>query len=99
MISLKEIEKLASLARIEIKDEEKENFQKEIGSILNYIEQIKIATGEKTERQKEAIRNVFREDKNPHKVELFLNDILSEAPMRDGDYFKVKKIIKGHDPA
>jgi len=46
MIEIKDIEKLAELSRINISNEEKEVFAGEIESILNYVDQIKLATGE-----------------------------------------------------
>lgn len=40
MITREEIENLASLARIELGDEEKKNLQKDVGAILEYVSQI-----------------------------------------------------------
>ena len=41
MIEIKDIEKLAELSRINVADEEKQVFLKDIESILNYVDQIK----------------------------------------------------------
>jgi Asp-tRNA(Asn)/Glu-tRNA(Gln) amidotransferase C subunit len=44
-------------------------------------------------RPKELVRNVLREDANPHESATFTEAILKNAPSRQGDYFKVKKIL------
>lgn len=94
MITAKEIENLANLARIKIEDDEKQELTKEIDSILSYVDQIKKATID-TDFTPIAgvVRNVFREDS----VESISNDdrkkILDEAPDREGEYIAVKKII------
>jgi aspartyl-tRNA(Asn)/glutamyl-tRNA(Gln) amidotransferase subunit C len=94
MISAKDIEKLASLARIKIEENEKEQFGKEIDSILGYVNQIKEAkvSLDQSERVGD-IKNVLREDVHPHESGVNKEKLLSEAPSREGDYVKVKKIL------
>jgi aspartyl/glutamyl-tRNA(Asn/Gln) amidotransferase C subunit len=41
MLEIKDIEKLAKLARIELTDEEKEKLLKEVDPILGYVAQLK----------------------------------------------------------
>ena len=90
-----EVLKLAKLARIEIGDEEAESLTQEIGSILNYISEIKSAdvSGVEVKAEDFILKNVFREDIEPHKTGEFSEAILSQAPSREGNYFKVKKIL------
>lgn len=94
MISEKDIEKLAELSRIEISPEEKAGFAKEIDSILAYVGQIQEA---KTSDDKTEIilplRNVFREDKEPHETGKFTDELLKEVPKTENGYVKVKKIL------
>lgn len=94
MIEVKDIEKLAELARIKIDDSEKKELAKEMGSILTYIDQIKDATVDMDHTPKlGAVHNVFREDTV---VTTSLEDretLLKEAPDREGDFIAVKKII------
>ncbi len=94
MIEVKDIEKLAELARIKVEDSEKKELTKEISSILTYIDQIKEATVNIDHTPiAGAVHNVFREDiavtTSPEDREA----LLKEAPQREGDFIAVKKII------
>ena len=96
MINTQDIEKLAKLARISITEEEKSGLVKEIGSILAYVDEIKQVTKTSKEDRSEeigAVYNVMREDSNPHQSGIYTEKILNEAPKREGDYVKVKKIL------
>ncbi len=96
MIQLKDIEKLAELSRLEIPEEEKAGFQKDLDAILAYVSQIEDANikTEKMEKSDGAlVNNVMREDSTPHETGIFTDDILAEAPSREGNYLKVKKIL------
>ncbi len=94
MITVKEIENLANLARIKLDESEKQSLTKEIDSILNYIDEIKKATVNiDFEPTVGAVNNIYREDS----LESISSDtreaILNEAPDREGDFVAVKKII------
>ena len=96
MINTQDIEKLAKLARISVTEEEKGGLVKEIGSILAYVDEIKKVTKTSKEDKSEEIGvvyNVMREDSNPHQSGIDTEKILNEAPKREGDYLKVKKIL------
>ena len=93
MISTQDIEKLAELARIELRPEEKETLAREIGGILGYIDQIKTAGSKEVAREKESVRNVFRDDENPHETGINTDALVSEFPRKEGNYLKVKKIL------
>lgn len=98
-IGEKEIEKLANLARIKFSEEEKKELGKDIESILGYVSEIQkvsldISTKVKPlSLQGSDICNVMREDTEPHKSGIYTEKILNEAPKREGDYVKVKKIL------
>ncbi len=94
-ITVEEIRKLASLARIKLSAEEEESLVKDMGNILGYVEQIKEVSGtlDSQEHTKERTRNVMREDANPHESGAFTEALLAEAPMRKDQYVKVKKIL------
>ncbi len=89
-----DIEHLAKLARIEVKDDEATALAEDITSILGYVSEIEEITGNSTgEKKVGALFNVMREDENPHEAGIFTEDLLNLAPKRDGQYLKVKKII------
>lgn len=94
MITVKEIEKLAELARIKIDDSEKQDLTKEIDSILTYIDQIKEATANIDHTPTpSALHNVMREDVSRDISNEDRERILNEAPYREGEFVAVKKII------
>jgi aspartyl-tRNA(Asn)/glutamyl-tRNA(Gln) amidotransferase subunit C len=95
MIDIKEIEKLAALSRLAVSPEEKEALRKDIDSILGYIDQIKKATvsGVVLTQEIPDVRNIMREDTDPHESGLFTEDLLAAAPAREKNYLKVKKIL------
>ena len=95
MLEIKDIEKLATLARIDIPEEEKEGLVGEISSILSYVEQIQKISGTNADasQEKPPLKNVFREDTNPHLSNEFTADLLEEVPRKQDGYVKVKKIL------
>ncbi len=94
MITVTEIEKLASLARIKIDDSEKQSLAKEIDSILSYVDQIKTATVDIDHTPVPGVvHNVFRPDISKTLLKEDREGILNEAPDREGDFIAVKKII------
>lgn len=92
-MEIKEVENLAKLCRIELKEEEKKSFSKEISSILNFIEQIQEVEIENFNSDTGFLKNVMREDEAPYEGGLFTDVLLAEAPERQDNYVKVKKIF------
>jgi aspartyl-tRNA(Asn)/glutamyl-tRNA(Gln) amidotransferase subunit C len=78
MITIKDVEHVAKLARLELSEEEKVKFSKQLGDILKYVEQMNEVDTSGLEPMSQAIdlSNVMRED----------------APDIEGDFFKVPKI-------
>jgi aspartyl-tRNA(Asn)/glutamyl-tRNA(Gln) amidotransferase subunit C len=94
MLEIKDIEKLAKLARIDLTEEQKQTYLKEIGSILGYVDQIKSAVlkaGE--ERKLPELRNVARSDDNANESGASTAAVVAEFPRKEGEYMKVKKIL------
>lgn len=86
---------LAKLARIEIGDEEAKSLSHEFDAILKYVGEVK---GVKvsplvSDSQGETLNNIMREDTNPHESGMYTEKILEQAPAREGNYIKVKKIL------
>ena len=100
-ISEKDVNNLATLARIKMEPSEVAEIAKDLESILQYIDTIKKATtggaGKQAERGQAAsdfaVRNVVREDEARETVGEDRERLLSSAPKREGDFIAVKKIL------
>ena len=92
MISKKDVEHVAKLARLELTEEEKEKFTNQLGDILEYINQLNEVNTENVEPMAHPlpIVNVMREDK----IEKYdnLEAMLKNAPEEEDGYYKVPKI-------
>ncbi len=95
-ITTTEIEKLANLSRIKISDEEKVTFANQIGSILEYVNQIKeVVSDTKRSIVKESYphRNSMREDVANRDVLKDPQVLVESAPASQNGFVKVKKIL------
>ena len=91
-ITTQDIEKLARLARIEVKDDEKLTFKNDLNSIFKYISEIQeVALDQEVIVHTHV--NVFREDVVTNESGQYTNDILEQAPNRKDNYFKVEKVL------
>ena len=94
MLEIKDIEKLAKLARIELTQEEKQAYLKDMSAILGYVDQLKevvAKTGE--ERKVGNLRNVMRVDEVKENAGENAETIIAEFPQSEKNYLKVKKIL------
>jgi aspartyl-tRNA(Asn)/glutamyl-tRNA(Gln) amidotransferase subunit C len=88
------IEKLARLSRLSFDADEKEEIKSDLQKMISFVEKLNeldLSNVEPLIHVSEAV-NVFREDViqgSISKEEAFQN-----APMHDGSYFKVPKVIK-----
>lgn len=84
---------IAELARIELEAGEVEKFQKNLSTVLEYVEALKTVDTEGLEEvsQVTGLINVQREDR-PVEAEN-REEIFSQAPEIKDDYFKVKAIL------
>jgi aspartyl/glutamyl-tRNA(Asn/Gln) amidotransferase C subunit len=99
-IEIKDVEKLAALARITIPADQVEKVRKDIETILAYVGQINEAndlgadvTLAPSERYGSGVKNVLREDINPHESGQYTGVLLSAAPKTEKGFVRVKKII------
>ena len=92
-IELKDIEHLAGLARIAVSDNEKKTLQHDLEDILAYVSQISNEGYDIGMPEVGEPRNVMRADDEPHESGMFTEDILAQAPVRDGNRVFVKKIL------
>jgi aspartyl-tRNA(Asn)/glutamyl-tRNA(Gln) amidotransferase subunit C len=96
MATTEEVKKLAALARIRVEDAELEKFTKEFDSILAYVGQLEKLELPSGSESKPALRNVMREDAEPHTPGAHTEKIVEQFPAREGDALSVKQIIS-HD--
>ncbi|MFH0702236.1 MAG: Asp-tRNA(Asn)/Glu-tRNA(Gln) amidotransferase subunit GatC [bacterium] len=92
MLTIKEVEHVAKLARLELKEEEKSRFAEQISNILDYFNQLSEVNTENIEPMTQAIPtiNIMREDKVCQEFDR--DEILANAPLEEDNYFKVPKI-------
>ena len=95
-MQIEDVKKLADLARIDISKEEMEEIAKDFDSILAYVGQVTNTTGDLA-RVVPKLHNVMREDVHQNTANQYTEDILKNAPAREGNYLKVKKILGNSD--
>ena len=92
MITIKEVEHVAKLARLELTEEEKVKFSKQLGDVLEYAQQMNEIDTEGVEPMSHAIPivNVMREDEVVH--EFSREELMANAPLKEDGLFRVPKI-------
>ena len=94
MITPKELDNLAILARIKLSDDDKKSLIKEFDSILGYVDQLKkVDVSLDAEGRVGAVKNIARADVPDQVSNEDRERLLNEAPYREGDFIAVKKII------
>lgn len=92
MLTKKQVEHVAMLARLELSEEEKEKYATQLSGILEYIEALNKLDTENVPPTAHVLplKNVFREDR----VSLHLSNdkALSNAPDKEGPCFRVPRI-------
>ncbi len=89
-----QIEKIAELARLNLKPEEKKKLAADITAILAYVKKLDSLDTKNIKPTSHVLdlENVFREDTaKPSEVR---EDALSHAPSREGKFFKVPKVVE-----
>ena len=93
MIDREQVHKVALLARLDLTPEEEEQFTTQMGSILDYFEQLSeldVSNVQPTTRAID-VSNVTRADQlQPYGDR---ETILNQAPDQEGDFFKVPQIM------
>ena len=94
-ITSDDVRKVAKLCRLEIPDDDIEKYSNQLEGILEYIaqlERIDTLNVPPTTRAVEVV-NVFREDIIASSSSDVREKILEQAPQREGEFFKVPKIL------
>lgn len=95
MISKEEVEKIAKLARLGLKDEEIQKIQKDLSSILDYFEKLKKVDTSKIQPTTQSIlmENVERKDAVENQTEETKKNLIESTPEKEKNYIKVKSIL------
>ncbi len=93
-LSREDVLKLAALARLHLTDEEIEQFQTEISTILGYVEQLQsVELGDlEPTYQVTGLVNVMRPDEEID-YGATSEDLLKNAPATENGHIKVKRVI------
>jgi aspartyl-tRNA(Asn)/glutamyl-tRNA(Gln) amidotransferase subunit C len=93
LISLEDVDHVATLARLGLTPAERETLRAQLSSILAYVETLrKLDTSIVTPAsQVNSLENVTRPD--TRRVGLSLDDVLANAPDRQDDYVRVPAVL------
>ena len=92
-VSVRDVEHIAMLAKLEFTEEEKVKFTEQLNQILTYIEQLNKLDTSGVEPLSHVIelQNVMRPDET--KPGLSTEEALRNAPAKTDKFFKVPKVI------
>lgn len=89
-----DIDKVAELARLSLKPEERQKLEKDIEAILGYVKKLESLDTKDIQPMSHVLdlENVFRSDeRKPSDVR---GKVLQHAPLKDGKFFKVPKVVE-----
>ena len=92
-ISVSDVRKVAQLARLELPEDQIKTYTAQLEEILSYVDQLQAIDTRNippTTRAVEVV-NAMRDD--IVEVNNSREDILNQAPQREGDFFRVPKIL------
>ena len=92
-ISSSDVRKVAHLARLELPEGQIETYTAQLEEILSYVDQLQAIDTQNVPPTTRAVEvvNAMRDDMVI--VNSSREDILNQAPQREGDFFRVPKIL------
>ena len=96
MISKKEVQHIAQLARIALTPEEEERFCKELSLILEFVDKLKEldVSNIKSDFSFLPLKNVMREDDIKPQAKEIVKNLQKLMPQTEKDFLKIKSIFK-----
>jgi aspartyl-tRNA(Asn)/glutamyl-tRNA(Gln) amidotransferase subunit C len=93
-IDQKQVRKVAKLSRLDLSEDEIQEFTGQLGAIIEYVEKMNELNTDNVEPLAHClpVSNVFREDSVRESIGT--DKALANAPDRDDSFFKVPKIIE-----
>lgn len=100
-LSQSDVNHLASLARLQLTQEESERYAEQLSKVVSYVDQLTtVATGEAGSEGVSGLSNVLQADE-PRAAGSLANlnpeDALSMAPLRDGSSLVVRAVMGAAD--
>ena len=92
-ITDKEIDRIASLAKLEFKDDEKQEIRDDMNKILTFIEKLNELDTDNVEPllfMNDEV-NTLRPDEA--RIDITQKEALKNAPQKDSDYIKIPKVL------
>ena len=95
MLSREQVQHIARLARVRLSDEEIDRFSEQLSEILEYFERLREVDTEGVPPTAHTLplHNVMREEDRPQPP-LEKEAVLANAPVREGDHFRVRVILE-----
>jgi len=91
-----DVKRLATLARLDVAENDLARFAAEFDSILAYVGKLDELTLPQSGRNLSVVRNVLRADEAPYASGTWTERIVEQFPVKEGNSLSVKKIIN-HD--
>lgn len=93
-LSREEVLHIARLARIALTEDEVEKFSGQLSNLLEHFQVLREVNTDNVPPTAQSIdlRSVMRED--TVQPSLSVEDVLANAPRREGDYFRVKPVLE-----
>ena len=94
-LSLQQTKHVSKLAKLNLSDEEVTRFQKQLSSILEYVELLnEVDTSRvKIAAQVSGLKDVYREDKPSKEEVLTQGEVLKNAPEKQDGYIKTAAVL------
>lgn len=93
-VTKKDVEYMAHLARLELKDEDAEGLKEDMNKILGYMEKLSELDTSDVQPLEHVTEQPTILRKDEAKEPLSHEDALKNAPDADSDYFRVPKVIE-----
>lgn len=93
-LSREQVQHIARLARVGLSEEDVEHFREQLSEILDYFERLRQVDtrGVPPTAHTLPLHNVMREDEPAPPLDR--EAVLGNAPVREGDYFRVRVILE-----
>jgi len=94
-LSREQVQHIARLARVGLSEEDIDRFSEQLSEILEYFERLREVDTEGVPPTARTLplHNVMREDDRPQPP-LDKESVLANAPVREGDHFRVRVILE-----